>query len=97
MEKNFYVYTKIFIYSLFVRTFIKKRNFKFFFPGALLLVTGGTGTIIGALVMSAPKVMSVALIEPFDMLRNHPSTGSGTTLRQVQEPSFDRLRNHPSK
>ena len=64
MEKNFYVYTKIFIYSLFVRTFIKKRNFKFFFPGALLLVTGGTGTIIGALVMSAPKVMSVALIEP---------------------------------
>ena len=52
MEKNFYVYTKIFIYSLFVRTFIKKRNFKFFFSGALLLVTGGTGTIIGALVMS---------------------------------------------
>lgn len=53
MEKNFYVYIKIFIYSLFVRTFIKKRNFKFFSRGALLLVTGGTGTIIGALVMSA--------------------------------------------
>ena len=89
MEKNFYVYTKIFIYSLFVRTFIKKRNFKFIFPGALLLVTGGTGTIIGALVMSVPKVMSVALIEPFDMLRNHPSTGSGTILRQAQEPPFE--------
>jgi len=27
---------------------------------------------------------------------NHPSTGSGTILRQAQEPSFDRLRNHPS-
>ena len=32
---------------------------------------------------AVPKVMSVALIEPFDRLRNHPSTGSGTTLRQV--------------
>ena len=30
--------------------------------------------------------MSVVLIEPFDRLRNHPSTGSGTTLRQAQEP-----------
>ena len=30
--------------------------------------------------------MSVALIEPFDRLRNHSSTGSGTTRRQAQEP-----------
>ena len=27
------------------------------------------------------KVMSVPLIKPFDRLRNHPSTGSGTTRR----------------
>ena len=62
----------------------------------MLLVTGGTGTIIGALVMSAPKVMSVALIEPFDRLRNHPSTGSGTTCRNdcyTKCGGFDKL-NH---
>ena len=96
MEKNFYVYTKIFIYSLFVRTFIKKRNFKFIFPGALLLVTGGTGTIIGALVMSVPKVMSVALIEPFDRWFLSLSKGSGTTRRNdcyTKCGGFDKL-NH---
>ncbi len=27
---------------------------------------------------------------PFDRLRDHPSTGSGTTLRQAQGPPFDR-------
>ena len=30
--------------------------------------------------------MSVALIESFDRLKNHPSTSSGTTRRQAQEP-----------
>ena len=35
---------------------------------------------------AVPKVMSVALIEPFDRLRDHPSTGSVTTLRQAQGP-----------
>ena len=33
--------------------------------------------------------MTVAVIEPFDRLRNHPSTGSGTTLRQAQEPPVE--------
>ena len=52
----------------------------------MLLVTGGTGTIIGVFVMSAPKVMSVALIEPFDRWFLSLSKGSGTILRQAQEP-----------
>ena len=40
--------------------------------------------------------MSVALIESFDRLRNHPSTGSGTTLRNdcyTKCGGFDKL-NH---
>ena len=40
--------------------------------------------------------MSVALIEPFDRLRNHPSTGSGTTRRNdcyTKCGGFDKL-NH---
>ena len=40
--------------------------------------------------------MSVALIEPFDRLRNHPSTGSGTSRRNdcyTKYGGFDKL-NH---
>ena len=45
---------------------------------------------------AVPKVMSIALIEPFDRLRNHPSTGSGTTRRNdcyTKCGGFDKL-NH---
>ena len=52
----------------------------------------GTQNVAGAV----PKVMSVALIEPFDRLRNHPSTGSGTTRRNdcfTKCGGFDKL-NH---
>ena len=43
-----------------------------------------------------PKVMSVALIEPFDRLRNHLSKGSETTRRNdcyTKCGGFDKL-NH---
>ena len=45
---------------------------------------------------AVPKVMSVALIESFDRLKNHPSTGSGTTRRNdcyTKYGGFDKL-NH---
>ena len=40
--------------------------------------------------------MTVAVIEPFDRLRNHPSTGSGTACRNdhgTKYGGFDKL-NH---
>ena len=52
--KRIFTFIQKYLYTLYSSEHsYKKRNFKFFFPGALLLVTGGTGTIIGALVMSA--------------------------------------------
>lgn len=52
--KRIFTFKQKYLYTLYSSEHsYKKRNFKFFFPGALLLVTGGTGTIIGALVMSA--------------------------------------------
>ena len=51
--KRIFTFIQKYLYTLYSSEHsYKKRNFKFFFPGALLLVTGGTGTIIGALVMS---------------------------------------------
>lgn len=52
--KRIFTFIQKYLYTLYSSEHsYKKRKFKFFFPGALLLVTGGTGTIIGALVMSA--------------------------------------------
>ena len=51
--KRIFTFIQKYLYTLYSSEHsYKKRNFKFLFPGALLLVTGGTGTIIGALVMS---------------------------------------------
>ena len=95
--KRIFTFIQKYLYTLYSSEHsYKKRNFKFFFPGALLLVTGGTGTIIGALVMSAPKVMSVALIEPFDRWFQSLSKGSGATRRNycyTKCGGFDKL-NH---